>query len=146
MEPREYVRVKINDKDIKAILFRNFSGAPDKFNPTGCMANFWIVLTEDKGTELEREERLNVKWKPNRDGDLEPRLQIFVRWDKLPPKVFKKTADGEVQLNEDTIVELDYADIAHCDLVLSPNDYDPNKPKKAYLSRARFFIDDEEDW
>jgi len=146
MEQKEYVRVKINDKDIKAILFRNFSGAPDRYHQDGCMANFWIVLAdEDKAHELETEEKLNIRWKPNRDGDLEPRLQIFVRWDKFPPKIFQKTGDKEIQLNEDTIVGLDYADIVHCDLVLAPNEYDPAKPKKAYLNRARFYVE-EEDW
>ena len=77
MEPKEYKRVKISDKDIKAILFRNFAGAPDKYHTDGCMPNFWIVLTDEKGQDLELNERLNIRWKPNRDGDLEPRLQVL---------------------------------------------------------------------
>jgi len=145
MEPREYKRVKISDKDIKAILFRNFAGAPDKYHTDGCMPNFWIVLTDEKGQDLELNERLNIRWKPNHDGDLEPRLQVFVRWDKIPPKVFQKCGDKEVQLDEETVVGLDYADIAHADLILSPNEYDPAKPKKSYLSRGRFTVM-EEDW
>ena len=43
------------------------------------------------------------------------------------------------------MVGLDYADIAHADLILSPNEYDPAKPKKSYLSRGRFTVV-EEDW
>lgn len=145
MEAKEYKRVKILDKDVKAILFRNFAGAPDKYHANGCMPNFWVVLTDEKGQELEIEERLNIRWKPNRDGDLEPRLQVFVRWDKIPPKVFQKTGDKEIALDKDTVVGLDYAEISHVDLIISPNEYDPDKPKKSYLSRGRFTIVDE-DW
>lgn len=145
MERTERVRIKINDCDIQRILFRNFAGAPDKYNPNGCMANFWVLLTEEKGRELE-DERLNVRWKPNRDGDIEPRLQVFVRWDKVPPKIFQKTANTEILLDEDTVSSLDYADILHADIVLAPYEYDPDKPLKAYVSRARFTIEDENNW
>ena len=145
METNRTNRIKIKDSDIKAILFRNFAGAPDRYNPNGCMANFWIVLNdEDRAKELE-DQRLNIRWKPNRDGDMEPRLQLFIRWDKKPPKIFQKAGDTEVLLNEDTVSALDYADILHADLILSPHEYDPVKPMKAYIHLARFVVEDE-DW
>lgn len=144
MERTGRPKIRIRDEEVKAILFRNFAGAPDRFNPNGTMGNFWVVLEEEKARELE-EARLNIRWKPNRDGDLEPRLQIFVRWDKVPPMVVLKTSTSETVLDEDTVSCLDYADIIHVNLVLSPNEYDPTKPKKAYLSRGKFTIEEDED-
>ena len=78
----------VEDDDIVTILFRNFSKAPDKFNPEGPRnANFWVVLESEKAQEL-IEEGFNVKHKENRDGDLEYRLQVSVS-DLYPPTIVK---------------------------------------------------------
>ena len=144
MEAKNRVRIHIKDEDIKDILFRNFSGGPDRYNPNGCMANFWIVLNDEDYAKSLEDKNLNVRWKPNRDGDLEPRLQLFMRWDKYPPVIFKKSGDQEIQLNETTLGTLDYDDIAHADIWISPNNYDPNKPAKSYIAKAKFYVEDDE--
>ena len=48
MERTGRPKIRIRDEEVKAILFRNFAGAPDRFNPNGTMGNFWVVLEEEK--------------------------------------------------------------------------------------------------
>ena len=108
--------------DIKAILFRNFSGKPDQFNPKGQMGNFTLVLDEAKGHELE-DIGLNVKWKDTPEGDKEPRLKVFVRYENFPPHVYR-VVDGNIkELSAETISYLDDDDIQDVDLILSPYSY-----------------------
>lgn len=127
--------------DIKAILFRNFSGKPDQFNPKGQMGNFTLVLDEAKGHELE-DIGLNVKWKDTPEGDKEPRLKVFVRYENFPPHVYR-VVDGNIkELSAETISYLDDDDIQDVDLILSPYSYNVSGRKgvKAYLSKGYFTI------
>lgn len=133
--------INIDSQDMKAILFRNFTGKPDSFNPKGQMGNFTIVLEDAKAKELEAQ-GLNIKHKQNRDGDDECRLQIFVRFDNFPPKVYRCTSKKSVELDEDTIALLDNDEIVDADLIISPYTYDVNgrQGKKAYLHRGYFTV------
>ena len=133
--------IDISGDDIVDILFRNLSGAPDNFNRNGCTPNFWIVLKEEKAHELQSL-GLNVRWKPNRDGDEEPRLQVFARYEPFPPKIYKVTSRNTTLLDEETVKQLDYDEIAHLDLVISPYHWENNGNQgvKAYISRAYFTI------
>ena len=145
MMARNNRNVAIEDKDVKAIIFRNFSGQPDNFNPKGAMGNFTIILSESKAKELENN-GLNVVYKENRDGDLEARLKIFVRFEHVPPKVYQITGKNTVELDETTIRCLDTAEIAKADLIVSPYNYDFNGRKgvKAYLSKGYFTIEEDQ--
>ena len=133
--------IAIDSKDMKAILFRNFTGKPDQFNPKGTMGNFTVVLNEGKARELE-DLGLNIKHKTNRDGDDEARLQIFCRFENFPPKVYRKVGHNTVELDQDTIEILDNDEIEDADLIISPYSYDFNGRKgvKAYLYRGYFTV------
>lgn len=130
--------------DIRSILFRNFTGKPDNFNPKGTMGNFTVVLSDEKADELEAQ-GLNVKRRENRDGDSEARLQIFVRFENFPPKVYRVVDGTIVELDKDSIEVLDTDDIQEASLVISPYSYDFNGRKgvKAYLSKGYFTIADD---
>lgn len=142
---RENRSVLIADDEIKTIIFRNFGGKPDEYHKDGQMPNFWVVLTDEKAKELEQM-GFNVKWKPNRDGDEEGRLQIFVRFDPFPPKVFQITTAGSVLLDRESVVSLDYAELVKVDLVLAPYYYEIQGRTgiKAYLGKGYFTINEDE--
>ena len=142
---RESRNVIIGDNDIKTILFRNFAGKPDDYHRDGQMPNFWVVLSDEKAHELE-DQGFNIKWKPNRDGDEEGRLQIFVRFDPFPPKVYQITTGGTTPLDQESIVALDFAELVKVDLVLSPYRYEVNGRTgvKAYLGKGYFTIQEDE--
>ena len=145
MMARTNRNVAIEDKDIQAIIFRNFSGQPDNFNPKGAMGNFTVVLNKDKADEL-ADRGLNVVYKENRDGDTEARLKIFVRFDHVPPKVYQITSRQTVELDAETVRCLDTAEISKADLILSPYHYDFNGREgvKAYLSKGYFTIEEDQ--
>lgn len=133
--------VYIEDEDIKGIIFRNFAGNPDKYHKAGVMPNFWIVLTDEKAKEL-IDMGMNVKEKENRDGDLEYRLQVFVRFDNFPPTVIKICGRRQIRLDEDMIADLDRDEIEKVDLAISPYRYEMEGRTgiKAYLNKGYFTI------
>lgn len=137
--------IAIEGKDIRAIIFRNFSGKPDNFNPNGTMGNFTVVLENAKAEEL-ADRGLNVQWKANRDGDEEARLKIFVRFEHVPPKVYQITSHNTVELDKDTVELLDNAEISNADLILSPYHYEVSGRSgiKAYLSKGYFTIEEDQ--
>lgn len=135
------INLDSSNGDIKSILYRNFTGKPDQFNPKGQMGNFTVVLDEEKGHELE-EMGLNVKWKETPDGDKEPRLKVFVRYENFPPHIYR-VIDGNIkELSAETVGYLDNDDIQDVDLILSPYSYEASGRKgvKAYLSKGYFTI------
>lgn len=135
------INLDSNNGDIKSILYRNFTGKPDQFNPKGQMGNFTLVLDEDKGRELEAA-GLNIKWKDTPDGDKEPRLKVFVRYENFPPHVYRVINGNIKELDADSVALLDQDDIQDVDLVISPYSYEFNGRKgvKAYLSKGYFTI------
>ena len=131
----------VEDSDIVTILFRNFSKAPDKFNPEGPRnANFWVVLEPEKAQEL-IEEGFNVKEKENRDGDLEYRLQVSVS-DLYPPTIVKVCGRVKTSLDKETMATLDRDELEKVDLVLSKGKWECGGKTgvKAWLDKGYFTI------
>ena len=131
----------VEDDDIVTILFRNFSKAPDKFNPEGPRnANFWVVLESEKAQEL-IEEGFNVKQKDNRDGDLEYRLQVSVS-DLYPPTIVKVCGKVKTSLDKETMATLDRDELEKVDLVLSKGkwEFGGKTGVKAWLDKGYFTI------
>ena len=131
----------VEDSDIVTILFRNFSKAPDKFNPEGPRnANFWVVLEPEKAQEL-IEEGFNVKEIENRDGDLEYRLQVSVS-DLYPPIIVKVCGRVKTSLDKETMATLDRDELEKVDLVLSKGkwEFGGKTGVKAWLDKGYFTI------
>lgn len=112
------------------VIFRNFAGRPDAYNQNG-KRQYSIVLTHDRADDL-KAKGWNVKMLAPRDGDDEglPFLPVEINYGPYPPKCFLLSgavnADGSIDilaktpLDEETIGELDHANFACADIIVTP--------------------------
>ena len=114
----------LNDVQIR---FRNFSGNQGQYNALG-QRNFCALLPEDTAEAMARD-GWNVKYlKPREEGDV-PQAYIKIKVNfsgPRPPKIYMINSRGRVQLGEDMLTILDWADFAKVDLIISPYKYDVN--------------------
>ena len=125
--------IELNSNDIQYIKWRNFDGHPDRLNPKGCLGNFTVVLTEEKAKEIEAIYEgkdmfaIKIRWKPNRDGDLEPTIKVSINWDgpspDRRPRIAQRTegTGRMVELNPETIGCLNSAELVGVQLLLNPS-------------------------
>lgn len=137
---RKPAKIEIENATVR---FRNFSGRETEFNPKG-RRNFAVFLDQDTADVLIAD-GWNIKWKKAREeGDPDiPYLQVSVRYDNdRPPQVYRVTGKNMTLETEDTIGDLDYAEIENVDLIITPSVWTVGKKTgiKAYLSKAWFTI------
>lgn len=117
------------------IIFRNFSGAEGMYNRAGDR-NFAVVLPKDIAEQLAND-GWNVKLlKPREDEDEPtPYLSVTVGFKGRAPTIKMISSRGSTELDEDTVDILDSVDIAECDVVVRPYDWEVNgnTGRKAYL-------------
>ena len=114
--------------DNARIIYRNFAGAPSKFNREGDR-NFAVVIEKQDIAEALTEKGWNVKIKPPREEGDEPFmfLPVKVKFNDRGPKVYLQNSLGgrnRVTLDEDTVGILDNVDITNVDLDIRPYDWD----------------------
>ena len=114
--------------DNARIIYRNFAGAPSKFNREGDR-NFAVVIEDQDIAEALTEKGWNVKIKPPREEGDEPFmfLPVKVKFNDRGPKVYLQNSLGgrnRVTLDEDTVGILDNVDIINVDLDIRPYDWD----------------------
>lgn len=113
------------------IIFRNFSGKADKFNPKGGKRGFHVVIDDEELAKNLKEDGWNVKvreYEDPRDGSISVtyHLPVKVNYDNRPPKIYLVTDRRKELLSEETVNSLDYAEIENVDIVISPYEYNVN--------------------
>ena len=111
--------------DEARIIYRNFSGAPSKFNREGDR-NFAVVINDEEIKDALIEEGWNVKIKaPREEGD-EPfmYLPVKVKFNERGPKVYLKSGKATNRLDEESIDCLDHVDIVSVDTDIRPYDWE----------------------
>ena len=114
--------------DNARIIYRNFAGAPSKFNREGDR-NFAVVIEDQDIAEALTEKGWNVKIKPPREEGDEPFmfLPVKVKFNDRGPRVYLQNSLGgrnRVTLDEGTVGILDNVDITNVDLDIRPYDWD----------------------
>lgn len=126
--------------DDARIIFRNFSGAPSKFNREGDR-NFAIIIPEQEITDALIAEGWNVKIKPPReDGDTPfMYLPVKIKFNDRGPRVYLKSGSNMIRLDEESISCLDNVDIISVDLDIRPYDWNVNgmEGRTAYLQSIK---------
>lgn len=122
--------------DDARIIYRNFSGAPSKFNREGDR-NFAVVIPEQELADALIDAGWNVRIKPPREDDDAPfmYLPVKVKFNDRGPTVYLKSGNAMNRLTEETIGMLDDVDIAGVDLDIRPYDWEVNgrEGRTAYL-------------
>lgn len=122
--------------DDARIIYRNFAGAPSKFNREGDR-NFALVIPEQEMADALMNEGWNVKIKPPREDGEDPfmYLPVKVKFNDRGPAVYLRSGKAMTRLNEDTIAALDDVDILGVDLDIRPYDWEVNgkEGRTAYL-------------
>jgi hypothetical protein len=144
------------------IIFRNFKGEEGPYNREG-VRNFGVILPSDVA-EAMANDGWNVKvLKPSeeeKEAGLEqgpPWLPVEAAYDKgKPPKIVMITSRGKTVLDEETVEQLDWVDIAideettlpKVDLIVRPFRWGPNamgaSGVKAYLKSMFITIEEDE--
>lgn len=129
--------LQIDDAHIR---FRNFAGAPSKFNREGDR-NFSLKIDDMEIAEALIAEGWNVKIKPARDEDEDPfmHMKVNVKFNARGPKVYLRTGKKQVELDEESIACLDDIDIEYIEMDIRPYDWDVNGKtgRTAYLQSMR---------
>lgn len=118
MESRKVIALE----DVR-LMWKNFGGVAKRFNNEGDR-NFNVVLSANQA-EMLRNEGFNVKTLVPRDDFDDPTpmqlLKVKVSYRFSSPKVMLIAGKVRRMLTEETIGELDYADIQKVDLTIKPS-------------------------
>ena len=115
--------------DDARIIFRNFSGRPDKYNREGDRNFALIIPNQDIADALMNDtNEYGVSWKvkikePREEGDAPfMYLPVNVKFNDRGPKVVLISGNNQTPLDEDTVSILDDINISCVDMDIRPYD------------------------
>lgn len=124
--------------DNARVIFRNFSGKPSQYNREGDR-NFAVVIPTQEQADALIEDGWNVKIKaPREEGDEPFRyLPVKVKFNERGPVVKLISGNNQLNIDEDTVGQLDYIDIATVDMDIRPFDWEVRGEtgRTAYLQK-----------
>lgn len=145
MQQQKYVDENIIIENAR-IMFRNFSGEETQFNRKGDR-NFCAVIDDPEKAARLREDGWNIKELPARDEGDEPTyiINVAVSFEKKPPRIFMVTGSKKVEIGEEMVGCLDFAEIKHVDLVINPYNWSTRTGAgvKAYLHTLYVTIEED---
>ena len=107
------------------VIWKNFSGERDKFNPG--KRGFSVVIDDSVMADELKQEGWNVKERPLQEG-ADPSEQEWTIPVKLNmnryTQVWLIVGNHKTLLNEDTVAQLDVVDIVNCDISIRPYEWE----------------------
>lgn len=146
MERRNIPNISIENANI---FYKNFAGAPTKFNPRAGSRSFCVYIDDPDTVEQMLQDGWNLKTRDPRDeGDpVRHYLQVAVSFDgPFPPKVVMVTRRKQTPLDAESVEALDYAEIVNVDLSIRPYEWEVNGKTgvKAYLKTMYVTVEEDE--
>lgn len=109
------------------IIWKNFSGERDKFNPG--KRGFSVVIDDAVMADELRQEGWNVKERPLPEGaddsEQEWTLPVKLNMNRYT-QVWLIVGNHKTLLDEDTVSQLDVVDIVNCDISIRPYEWEMN--------------------
>lgn len=109
------------------IIWKNFSGERDKFNPG--KRGFSVVIDDAVMADELRQEGWNVKDRPLQEGaddsEQEWTLPVKLNMNRYT-QVWLIVGNHKTLLDEDTVSQLDVVDIVNCDISIRPYEWEMN--------------------
>lgn len=147
MEYRNIPNINIENAHL---MFKNFAGREGKYNRAGDR-NFCIRLDDKRLVEELKRDGWNVRELQAGEPGEEPIYYIsvavsFNNVPNVPPmKVYMHTSKNAIELDEDTIESLDYAEIRNVDVTIRPYQWEVNGHTgvKAYLKTMHVTIEED---
>lgn len=107
------------------IIWKNFSGERDRFNPG--KRGFSVVIDDPVMADELKQEGWNVKERPLQEGadssEQEWTLPVKLNMNRYT-QVWLIVGNHKTLLNEDTVAQLDVVDITDCDLSIRPYEWE----------------------
>jgi hypothetical protein len=107
------------------IIWKNFSGERDRFNPG--KRGFSVVIDDTVMADELKQEGWNVKERPLQEGadpsEQEWTLPVKLNMNRYT-QVWLIVGNHKTLLNEDTVAQLDVVDITDCDLSIRPYEWE----------------------
>ena len=133
-----------------SIIFRNFEGRDSKYNRAGDR-NFAVVIEDQEMAQRLLDDGWNVRIRePREEGDRPlTTISVAVRFESFPnvppAKIFVYTNHNRVEMTEENVSELDFAEIQNVDLTIRPRFWEDDAGEthiKAYLKEMHVTLVD----
>lgn len=134
---------EVTIEDVR-LIFKNFSGEEKRYNEAG-KRNFCVILPQNVAEDMDAD-GWNIKTLTSREEDEPdaPFLKVNVNYNSgRPPRIVVMTERNRTTLTEETVGSLDWAEIKHVDITISPYVRPDEGTVTAYLKTLYVTIDED---